>query len=323
MKSILVTGANGFIGKALLKTLCQEGFQVRAAVRSEKAMENLANCQKELRLQTLTLINTGELSDKTDWQLALEGIDSVIHCAARAHILKENEKNPLEAFRQINCLATDNLAKQASKAKVQRFIFLSSIGVLGSHSKDQPFSEKSPPGFDSHYGQAKWEAEQLLGKYSEQMEMVIIRPPLVYGRGVKGNFETLTKVINKNLPLPLGSINNRRQFIGIDNLVDFIITCLKHPAAANEVFVIADKETVSTSEFIKSIAFAMQKKQFLIKIPPAVLDLGLKIIGKSKIALQLLSNLEINTYKAREILGWEAPYSMKKQLEKAFNEEVP
>jgi nucleoside-diphosphate-sugar epimerase len=309
MKNILVTGANGFIGQALVRSLLNLGeYAVRATVRSE----NTLGSHKNLRV-----FNTGDLTTSTDWRPIVNQVDTIIHCAARAHILKK-ESNPLPLFRQINCHVTTHLAQEAQASQVRRMIFISSIGVLGNSSFKEPFTEDSPPNPHSPYALSKWEAEQSLLQLSKNMELVIIRPPLVYGPGVKGNFKKLLDLIEKGLPLPLGTINNRRQFVGIKNLIDFIILCINSPKAANQSFLIADEEVVSITELIKILKSLMKKNNILLPIPQSLVKWGLQIMGQTRLIDQLLSNLEINPLKAKTLLGWEPSYSMLEQLQETI-----
>lgn len=308
-KIILVTGANGFIGRALVKSLCINGYDVRATVRSNATFTS-----------TATHWNLGELTDKTDWQQALKNVDTVIHCAARAHVLRETTTNPLDVYRQANTHVTTNLARQASEHGVRRFIFLSSIGVLGQTSDATAFTDDSAPNPHVPYAQAKWEAEQALHALPNTMDKVIIRPPLVYGAGVKGNFGTLLKVLNKRIPLPLGAVKNKRQFIGIDNLIDFIQTCIEPEKLINETFLIADKEVLSTTQLLRNLAQALGINALLLPVPQQWLHWSLNSFGQAKIAVQLLGNLEINSNKAHSLLDWEPPWTMQEQLLKMVNE---
>ena len=261
-----------------------------------------------------TVYNLGELNETTDWDEALQSCDTVIHCAARAHVLKEISSNPYDIYRQINTRVTEHLAMEAHRHGVRRFIFLSSVGVLGHNSGDTPFNDDSPPNPESPYATAKWEAEQCLLAMPTNMDRIIIRPPVVYGPGVKGNFGRLISWVNRALPLPLGAIRNKRQFIGLENLVDFILTCIEPKALINETFLIADKDTLSTTEWLQQIASVMGKRSLLIPIPHNLLAWALTWVGQSKLAGQLLGNLEIQSNKAQRLLGWEPPYSMHEQM---------
>lgn len=309
-KTVLVTGATGFVGHALIQALCQKGDSIRATVRSESAA---AHMEKETYINKPVIYNLGELNDKTVWDEALHACDTVIHCAARAHVLRETSSNPLHTYRQINAHATEHLARCAHRHGVKRFIFLSSIGVLGHHSGDTPFTDHSLPNPQSPYALAKWEAEQALLAQPTTMDRIIIRPPVIYGPRVKGNFERLMRVVSRQLPLPFGAIYNKRQFIGLDNLVDFILTCIEAEHPINETFLIADKEVLTTTELLKYIASAMGKKSMLLRIPHPVLAWVLQSMGQSKLAGQLLGNLEIQSNKAQALLGWEPPYALTEQ----------
>ncbi|MDP3270024.1 MAG: NAD-dependent epimerase/dehydratase family protein [Legionella sp.] len=320
-QTILVTGASGFVGQALIRTLCQQGYEVRGTVRSATALSALKKSMTQFN--NLSLYKLGDLSDTTDWSEALCNTHTVVHCAARAHILNETSTDPLKEFRQVNCEASKNLAEQAKIAGIKRIIFISSIGVLGNTSQDIPFSDCSTPNPKLPYAQSKLEAEHCLSQFAKDMELVIIRPPLVYGPGVKGNFKKLLQYVAKGLPLPLGKINNKRQFIGIDNLVHFIIECIISEKAANHTFTVADNETITTTQLIKTIAKLMDKKIILLPIPKGILGLLLKAVGKENLADQLINNLEINPNNAREILNWKAPFTLYQQLENTIKNEAP
>ena len=317
-KVILVTGANGFIGKALVKSLCLNGYVVRAAVRSASAVSFMLDYQKQQQLTNLTIYNVGDLSETTNWHDAIDHVDTIVHCAARAHVLRETSTNPLETFRQQNTQSTANLAQQASDLGVRRFIFLSSIGVLGNNSYETPFTDVSIPNPQVPYAQAKWEAEQALHALPDDMDKIIIRPPNVYGSGVKGNFKALLNIMKKPFPIPLGAVKNKRQFLGVDNLVDFVTTCIESTKAINDTFLLADQEIISTTQLLRNISLAMGKRTILLPVPHRLLDWMLKSIGKSKMAGQLLGNLEIQSSKAYDSLGWKPPYTMQEQLNGAL-----
>lgn len=311
---ILVTGASGFVGQTLVIDLCQRGYTVRAAVRSDESHDSLLQLKANLNLSQLTIIKVGEMDEHTDWSLALLGVDTVIHCAARAHILKDRNENPLALFRRINTKATIDLAHESSRLGVKRFIFLSSIQVLGNTSGALPLSEQSQPNPQSPYAQSKTEAEIELLALTTAMERVIIRPPLIYGPGVKGNLQKLIQLIKKGLPLPLGSVRNRRQLIGIHNLTDFIIHCVENPKAANQTFVVSDKEVLTTTDLIKAIAKGIGKKPRLIPIPHKLLHTIFRTLGRTRLSEQLLANLEIDFSKASALLDWQPPFTMEEQL---------
>ncbi len=313
-KTILVTGASGFIGKALVKKLCQTGYNVRAVVRSNDAVQSLIELKKHLNPDSLTLYNLGEFTEKTDWSPVLNTVEAIIHCAARAHVLRETSSDPLTSFRQINCQATEQLLNDAVTQKVRRFIFISSIGVLGNSSGSLPFTEDTIPNPTVPYAQSKLEAEQMVSRYSSRIETVIIRPPLVYGPGVKGNFKKLLDLVNKGIPLPLGNIRNKRHFVGIDNLVDLIIHCVNAPQAANQTFLVSDKESISTTELIQLISKLMAKKTTMLPVPTRLLQWFFYCIGRSNLTEQLLNSLEVVPNNTKDLLDWEPPFSMLDQM---------
>ncbi|MDQ6995183.1 MAG: GDP-mannose 4,6-dehydratase, partial [Mariprofundaceae bacterium] len=241
----------------------------------------------------------------------------VIHAAARVHVMKDDSCDPLAEFRKVNVDGTLNLARQAAKAGVQRFIFLSSIGVNGNYTS-KPFTENDPVTPHDPYSIAKYEAELALialGK-AEGMEIVIIRPPLVYACHAPGNFKKLIETVDKGLPLPLGAVHNQRSLVALDNLVDFICLCTKHPKAANEVFLISDGEDVSTTELLQKVAKAMGKKARLMPVPVPFMRFVAKLLGKSDVADRLFGSLQIDSSKAHNLLGWQPVITMDEQLTK-------
>lgn len=259
----------------------------------------------------------GDISGETDWAHLLEGIDVVIHLAARAHVLNDSEGNPSAVFRSINTLGTLNLAKQAIKQGVKRLVFISSIGVNGNNNK-QAYTESDIPSPKEPYAISKLEAEcELLALAKKSsLEIVIIRPPLVYGPNAPGNFGSLLRWLKKGIPLPLGSINNQRSFIALENLVSFIIHCIDHPKAVNEIFLISDGEDVSTTELLQKVAKAFDKRAVLLPIPVSWMTLAAKLLGKADVANRLFGSLQVDSSKARALLGWEPVITMDEQLEK-------
>jgi len=301
---ILVTGANGFVGRSLYNWLLAERRDVRCTVRSELPMKNS--------------VIVGEIGPETRWRPALTNIDVVIHLAARAHVTKENASNPLAEFRKVNVEGTLTLARQAAQAGVKRFVFISSIGVNGNHNT-RPFTEQDTPHPAEPYAISKLEAEQGLQELAAEtdMDIVIIRPPLVYGPNAPGNFGSLVRWVNKGIPLPLGAIHNQRSLVALDNLVDFIITCIDHPAAANQTFLVADGEDLSTTELLRRVGQAMDKPARLIPVPMGMLKLGATVLGKKAMAQRLCGNLQVDISKAREVLGWTPPVSVDEGLRRA------
>lgn len=307
---VLVTGGSGFIGKPTCDALKQHGMRVRATFR----VGNLLPAGVET-----VFIN--EIGPNTDWSSALVDVDVIVHLAARAHIVKGDGANAFSLFRHINTLGTLNLAQQAASMKVQRFVFVSSIGVNGANTTHQPFTPNNPPAPHSFYAQSKYEAEQGLHRLASEssMEVVIIRPPLVYGPNAPGNFGLLLRWLQRGIPLPLGSVCNMRSFVALENLVDFIVLCAdrkKSPKAANEVFLVSDGEDVSTPELLHKVARAYGISAHLIPMPPSWLRMMARLMGRSSTADSLLNSLVIDNTKTKDLLGWRPIISMDEQLRK-------
>ena len=305
---VLLTGASGFIGKGILKQL-SDNHSVAIAVRSPKV---------GFRCPVYTV---GEMDGCTDWSFALHDQRVVIHLAARAHIMKDEAADPLTEYRRINVDGTLNLARQAVEAGVRRFIFISSIKVNGEQTSfAKPFTAEDTPAPEDAYGISKCEAEQGLLQIAADtgLEVVIIRPPLVYGPGVKGNFSSMLRVVKKGFPLPLGAINNKRSFVALDNLVDLIITCIDHPAAANQVFLAGDGEDLSTTELLQGIAKAAGMSSRLLPVPASVLMFMASLLGKKEMAQRLLGTLQVDISKARDLLDWTPLLSVEKGLRRCF-----
>ena len=306
-EKLLVTGANGFIGHALCDSLKAQGIPFHAAIRAGAPLPG---------------INTfvvGDIGPETDWRAALVGCDTVIHLAARAHIMRESVADPRAEFRRINVQGALALARQAADAGVKRFVFISSIGVNGNHNT-QPFTENDCPAPSGYYANSKWEAEQSLTRLTLEtcMELVIIRPPLVYGPNVPGNFAKLVLWSCRGIPLPFGEIHNKRSFLALDNLISFIMLCAnrdKTPQAANEVFLVSDGEEISTTGILQKLSKTYQKRLYLIPVPEKWLLTLAALMGKSKVA-NLLNSLVVDSSKARKLLGWRPVISMDEQLEK-------
>ncbi|MDV6316114.1 SDR family oxidoreductase [Idiomarina sp. HP20-50] len=304
---VILTGATGFIGRHLAKSLDNlTDVKLTCAVRRAGS----SNCDREV------VVNG--LDSDTDWSEALTKKLVVIHAAARAHIVKDDLPDPLSEYRKINVDGTLNLAREAASAGVRRFIFISSIGVNGNINQ-RPFTEEDRPNPSEFYAQSKWEAEQGLWEIGKEtgMEIVIIRPPLVYGSGAPGNFGALTRWVEKGIPLPLGAIRNQRSLVAIDNLVDLIVTCVEHPNAANQVFLAGDGEDLSTTELLKRVAQAMGRPSRLIPVPEGALMFGATLLGKKGVAQRLLGSLQVDISKARQLLGWKPPVTVTEGLTKA------
>lgn len=315
---ILVTGATGFVGKALISDLLANNNQVKAIVRTKSA-------DLSLEVEQFEVADLSELSSDSilnEITSALQGVEVVIHTAARVHMMQDESTNPLSEFRKVNTFATLSLAKQAAKSGVKRFIFLSSIKVNGEMTKPaHPFTPDDLFVPDDPYGLSKYEAEKGLLALAEEtgMEVVIIRPPLVYGPRVRANFASMIKWMNKSVPLPLGTIHNKRSLVALDNLVDFISLCAdrkKSPKAANQVFLISDGEDVSTTQLLRKVAQALNKKAWLIPVPVGLMTFVAKLIGKGEVANRLFGSLQVDSSKARELLGWKPVITMDEQLRK-------
>ena len=310
--NVLVTGATGFVGQTLVRRLVShEGHEVRCAIRKQRD-----------GLEGTTHVHVvGEVDASTDWQRALVDVDCVVHLAARVHVVRDHCHDPLMEFRRVNTKGTLNLARQAVLAGVKRFVFISSVKVNGeSTNPGKAFSEADAPNPQDAYGRSKQEAEQGLRQLSADtgMEVVIIRPPLVYGLGVKANFASLTRAVQRGWPLPLGAVHNQRSFVGIDNLVDFIVTCLEHPAAANETFMVSDGEDLSTPDLIRRMARAMNRPARLLPVPVWALQAGASLLGKGDAVQRLCGNLQVDISKSRTLLGWNPPVSVDEGLRRAM-----
>lgn len=307
MSKILVTGATGFVGQRLLDYLPERGHLARAAVRR-------ASSSVDVKVDPIVV---GEINGSTDWSRALQGVDVVVHLAARVHVMNETETDPLLAFREINTEGTRQLAEQAASLGVKRLVYLSTIKVNGEETFDKPFTASDPVNIpEDPYGQSKWEAEQLLKEIGERtgLEIVIIRPPLVYGPGVKANFLSLIKLARRGLPLPLSGIENRRTLVGLDNLVDLITTCCEHPAAAGQVFLAGDDETLSTPDLVRAISAALERKPRLFYFPPWLMQLGTRMLGKKAIWQRLAGSLAVDNSAAKQQLNWQPVSTLAEEL---------
>lgn len=308
MKSLLLTGATGFVGKSLFEHL-KSNFKVSLLLRNVTANYDSA----------FSKFYVGDFSGSTDFTEALHGIDCIIHLAARAHITRGVSDDNLEKFTEANTHATLKLASQAAQRGVKRFIFISSIGVNGvSNSRPFKFSDKAAPSED--YSISKHEAEIGLKKIADNtgMEVVIIRPPLVYGHGAPGNFGTLIKVAKKNLPLPLGAVNNQRSIVSIDNLIDLIAVCIEHPNAVSQTFLVSDDQDISTTELLKKLTVAAGNKPRLIPLPISVLKLLAELVGKRGVVERFSSSLTIDIEHTKETLNWSPPISLDEGIRRCF-----
>lgn len=308
--TVLVTGANGFVGSALCARLLRDGGSVRAAVRSLNSQSGGAEA-----------FVIRSLSSETDWTAALRNVEQVVHLAARVHVMNDKNPDPLAEFRRVNVEGTVNLARQAAKAGVKRFVFLSSIKVNGEFTAvGKSFTVDDAPAPEDPYGVSKYEAEQLLRQIAAEtgMEVVIIRPPLVYGPGVKANFESMMRWLARGVPLPLAAVTqNRRSLVALDNLVDLILSCLHHPAAANQTFLVSDGDDLSTAELLNRMGAAIGQPARLFYLPPALLKLGATMLNKPGIYQRLCGSLQLDIAKTRQLLGWIPPVSVDEGLRRA------
>jgi nucleoside-diphosphate-sugar epimerase len=304
---VLVTGATGFVGTALCARLAASGAEVVPTVRNKSGLPHE--------------VVVGNLNASTNWWLGLNGCDAVVHLAARVHVMDEAAQDPLALYRDTNTEATLNLARQAVDAGVKRFVFISSIKVNGEFTEvDRPFTSEDAPAPQDPYGVSKHEAEQVLRQIAAEtgMEVVIIRPPLVYGPGVKANFAAMMRWLARGVPLPLAAVTeNRRSLVALDNLVDLIVKCLYHPAAANQTFLVSDGEDLSTAQLLKRMSVAMGCPAHLFYLPPVLLKLGATMLNKPGIYQRLCGSLQLDIAKTRQLLGWTPPVSVDEGLRRA------
>ncbi|MHC6224585.1 SDR family NAD(P)-dependent oxidoreductase [Pseudomonas sp. X10] len=304
MATILVTGAAGFIGRALVDQLLAQGFTVRALVRSEQPA------------QAGVEYFVADITESDDLEAACRGVDCVVHLAGRAHVLHETAEAPLEAFRRVNVEGTLRLAQVASKAGVGRFVFVSSIGVNGDSTTNTAFDESFPANPHADYALSKLEAEQGLQHLCQQLSMdwVIVRPPMVIDSQAPGNFARLLKLVDRALPLPFGLTRNRRSLVSLRNLVSLLSHIAIHPAAAREVFLIADGDDVSTAEMVLGLAQGMNRHARLVPVPPVLLQVACLVFKRQRLYNQLYGSLQIDAGKARRLLNWTPPESTAQAL---------
>lgn len=300
--SVLVTGANGFIGSALCVALQAVGIRVRRALR--EAPPGVPDA-----------FPIGEIGPGTDWSAALAGMPCVVHLAARTHVLRETAADPLAEYRRVNVEGTRRLAQQAARAGVRRLVFVSSIKVNGE-AASRPITEDDPPHPEDAYGISKWEAEQALHRVSAEtgLEVVILRPPLVYGPGVKGNFRRLLDVVARGWPLPLASIRNRRSLIYVGNLADAIVAAIAAPQAAGKTWLASDGEDVSTPDLVREIGRALGKDAWLFPCPVGLLKAAAALAGKGPEAARLVASLQLDCSRIRGALGWRPQFGLRQGL---------
>jgi nucleoside-diphosphate-sugar epimerase len=306
LRRVVVTGANGFIGQHLCRTLAEEGREVTACLRGNADAGALCGIPS-LRIQRVSALDA-----LTDVAPLLAGCDAVVHLAGRAHIMHDTAPDPLAEFRRVNVGITAALATMSATAGVRRFLLASSIKVSGEATTDRTFCADDPPGFSDPYGQSKWEAEEKLREIATAsgMEWVAVRPPLVYGPGVRANFLALMRTVYRGIPLPLGGVRNNRSMVSVYNLSDFIAHALDHPAAAGNRFFAADAEDVSTPELVRAIARSLNCRARLLSIPQSVLRAVAGALGRQAAVQRLCSSLTVDREKAQTLLNWTAPLTL-------------
>lgn len=304
---LLITGATGFVGHFLCDRLLDQGFSVRGTLLASEVVSSLVSGVES--------VTVDPLGADTQWGHALESVDTIIHLAARVHIMDDPSSDPLTEFRRVNVEGTAQLAREAAKAGVRRLVFISSIKVNGEENVT-PYTPDSTSNPSDPYGISKWEAEQALRKIEAEtgLEVVVVRPTLVYGPGVKANFLNMMKVISLGIPLPLASITNRRSLIYVGNLVDALATCAVHPKAAGNTYLVSDCEDVSTPELIRYTAKALGAPARLFPVPVSLMKLAGKLAGKSSAVNRLTGSLTVNSSKIRQELGWKPPFTMEDGL---------
>lgn len=307
--TILITGSTGFVGRRLVNTLQSQGRPVRAAVRAPDTT---------LKVPQVVVPSPGTTIDA--WRPLVQGCNTVVHLLARAHVMQDEAPDPLAAFRLVNTEMTKACAAAAVAEGVQRFVFVSSIGVQGNATTIRPFEAQDPLAPHSPYATSKAEAEQALRQLAQaaSMEWTVVRPPLVYGPNAPGNMQTLMRVLHKRVPLPLAGVrHNRRSLVAVDNLVDLLIRCIDHPGAANQAFLVSDGEDLSTADLLQRLGSAMGRPPLMFRVPTSFLWAGARLVGKDDVAQRLLGNLQIDLDHTRQTLGWNPPISVDEGLRRA------
>ncbi len=317
--SVLVTGASGFVGLRLCARLAAAGYMVRAAVRRESAA--LAAFAPAARI-----VRVGDIGPNTDWQAALAGVDMVVHLAARAHVMRDSASDPLAHYRRVNVAGSEPLARAAAAAGVSRLIYMSSIKVNGEATVNAPFRESDPPAPVDAYGRSKWEAEQALSRIAAEtgLGLTVLRPPLIYGPGVKGNVARLLRWIERGLPLPFASIANRRSLIYLENLIDATLAVMRHPAPGR-TYLVSDAHDLSTPQLIRALARGLDKSPRLLAFPPLLLRLAGACTGQLDAVGRLVGSLQIDASRIGAELGWRPAYDPEQGLiltAKAYNARI-
>lgn len=302
----LVTGANGFVGKALCTELLGQGHQARATVRSGNSP-----------IEYGEVVTIDSIDSSADWATALADIDVIIHLAARVHVMHEDSAEPLAEFRRVNVAGTEHLARAAAAGGVKRLVYVSSIKVNGeATTAGHRYTEADLPLPQDPYGVSKWEAEQALHRVAKEtgLEIIIVRPPLVYGPGVKGNFAQMLRVLATGIPLPLASVTNKRSLIYLENLVDALLCCAMHPAAVGKTYLVSDGEDISTSELLRQLGSGLGRPVRLLPFPLALLQLGGQLLGKGDQLARLLGSLQVDSSRIRRELDWQPPCTLQQGL---------
>ena len=312
MQKVLVTGATGFVGRHLCDLLARRGYQVVGTARSLPA--GAGNPGYELH-------EVADIGADVDWDPILDGVDCVVHLAARVHVMDEQETDPLAAFRRVNVEGTQRLLRSDGMRNVKRCVFLSTVKVHGEATRASPFTVGDTPAPADPYAQSKLEAERCLEGIGSEigLETVIIRPPLVYGPGVGGNFYRLMKMVSKGVPLPFGRIDNRRSLVGVENLCDLILECLSNPSASGNRFLVSDNSDVSTAELVRAIASVMGRPARLLPVPQGMLVFAARLLGKSAEAARLTGSLQVDTRDTMRILNWQPPLELSDGVKSAVD----
>ncbi|MDZ4293672.1 MAG: SDR family oxidoreductase [Hydrogenophaga sp.] len=299
-----MTGASGFVGRALCQALADQGVPFRALVRAPDATLPLARV-------------IGDIGSDTDWAAALQGVSCIVHCAARVHVMQDTEADPLAAFRRVNVEGTRHLARSAAQAGVRRLVFLSSLKVLGEQTAPGlRFNSLTPPAPEDAYGRSKWEAEQALWAVSQLtgLEVVVVRPPLVHGPGVKANFLRLMQAVARGLPLPFGQVHNQRSLLALGNLTDLLQLCTRHPDAPGQSFLASDDQDVSTPDLVRELAAAMGRQPRLLPVPVSWLRWAGRLTGRSHQIERLIGSLQVDIGHTREVLNWSPRLTLQQGL---------
>jgi UDP-N-acetyl-alpha-D-quinovosamine dehydrogenase len=303
---VLITGANGFIGQTLCTEMLRQGWNVKAATRTPHQLPT-----------GIKSVIVSQINEGSDWADALDGVDVVIHLAARVHVMKDTAVDPLAAFLKVNLHGTSNLAQQAALAGVKRFVYVSSVKVNGEETHGQhSYTEQDIPAPQDAYGISKWEAEQVLQRIAQDsgLEVVVVRPPLVYGPGVKGNFISLLAAVNKGIPMPLAGAHNARSLVYVGNLVSALIACSMHSSAAGQTYLVRDGEDISTALLVEKMATALGRKSRSFYFPPSLLRIAAAVLGRSAQIDKLFGSLRVNDAKLRSELDWVPPYTLEQGL---------